>query len=71
MRATGEPGATHSLIEGSEFVDWDLVVCRVRLCARHGHHVSCENIAQNKQTPRALGCQLLSNYSVITVVTVF
>ena len=57
MRATGELGATRSLIERSESVDWCLVVRRVRFCVRHGQLVSCEHIAQNEPAPRA--CAIL------------
>jgi hypothetical protein len=57
MRATGKPGATRSLIERSEFVDWCLVVRRVCFCVRHGQLVSREHIAQNEPAPRA--CAIL------------
>ena len=52
-----EPGATRSLIERSELVDWCLVVCRVRFCVRNGQLVSREHIARNKPVPRA--CAIL------------
>jgi hypothetical protein len=57
MRATGEPGATRSLIERSELVDWCLFVCRVRFCVHHRQLVSCEHIARNEPVPRA--CAIL------------
>ena len=53
MQVTGEPGATHSLIEGSEIVDWCLIVWRVRFCVRNGQLVSHEHIARNEPAPRA------------------
>ena len=53
MRATGEPGATRSLIEGSELVDWCLVVRCVRFCVYRGQLVPREHTARNEPAPRA------------------
>ena len=57
MQATGEPGATHSLIEISELVDWCLIVRRVRFCVRNGLLVSREHITRNEPAPRV--CAIL------------